>query len=168
MRLERPFFERDVLNVAPELLGSFLVLSRGNDAVMKFEIVEVEAYRGFDDLACHASKGRSNRTEVMFASGGHVYIYLIYGLHWMLNVVTSVENIPQAILIRGVKGCVGPGRLTKFLGIDKSFYGEDLVTSERIWIEKGEKIAVYKTGPRIGVEYAGELWARKPWRYWIH
>jgi DNA-3-methyladenine glycosylase len=167
MRLNRSFFTRDVLDVAPNLLGSYLVLSHPNGNLARYMITEVEAYRGKEDLACHASKRRSKRTEVMYSQGGHVYIYLIYGMHWMFNVVTSVEDVPQAVLVRGLYGYNGPGRLTRNLGIDKSFYGEDLVNSQRIWIEKGEINTAYQTGPRIGVEYAGDFWANKPWRFWI-
>ena len=88
-------------------------------------------------------------------------------MYWMLNVVTGLENDPQAVLIRGVENYPGPGRLTKSIGIDKSFYGEDLVSSEKIWIEDEGILPVIKTGTRIGIEYAGEYWKTRPWRYYI-
>ena len=136
-RLQHDFFIRDVLEVAPELLGKNLV-RKVDDQIKKYLITEVEAYRGEKDLACHASKGRTPRTEIMYHNGGLVYVYLIYGMYWMLNVVTSVNDVPQAVLIRGIKGFEGPGKLTKKLDIDKSFYGEDLINSDRIWIESNE------------------------------
>ncbi|MCK5028325.1 MAG: DNA-3-methyladenine glycosylase [Bacteroidales bacterium] len=166
MRLQRDFFTRDALKVAPELLGKSLV-RRFNDTISeKYLITEVEAYCGEEDLACHASKGRTTRTEIMYHNGGLVYVYLIYGMYWMLNIVTSVNEIPQAVLIRGIKGFNGPGKLTKKLNIDKSFYGEDLTNSDRIWIENIEGLndLKYKTTPRIGIDYAGE-WKHKPWRF---
>lgn len=166
-RLTTDFFSRDVLEVAPELLGSILVRKFESGEMAKYVITEVEAYRGAEDLACHASKGRTTRTEVMFSQGGHLYIYLIYGVHWMLNVVTGKENEPQAVLVRGVENCIGPGRLTRYLKIDKSFYGEDICQSQRIWLEKTTIEYSYKTGPRIGVDYAGDHWASMPWRFWL-
>ena len=154
-RLSRDFYLRDVLEVAPGLLGKNLVMSNQGKS-HTFMITEVEAYRGTEDLACHASKGRTNRTEIMFHEGGKLYIYLIYGMYWMLNVVTAGEENPQAVLIRGIENCIGPGRVTKKLGIDKSFYGEDLVNSDRIWIEDNPLPVNFKTSPRIGIDYAGE------------
>ena len=166
-RLQRDFFTCDVLDVAPELLGKNLVRKVGNQ-IEKYVITEVEAYRGEKDLACHASKGRTSRTEVMYHNGGLVYIYLIYGMYWMLNVVTSITENPQAVLIRGIQGFDGPGKLSKKLKIDKSFYGKDLINSDRIWIEQNEDFKDFeiKTTPRIGIDYAGD-WKHKPWRFII-
>ncbi len=115
-RLDRLFYRRDVLEVAPELLGKNLVMNQANGDKRIYTITETEAYRGGEDLACHASKGRTARNEVMFGDGGFIYMYLIYGMHWMLNVVTSVEDSPQAVLIRGVREASGPGRLTRLTG----------------------------------------------------
>ena len=162
-KLTRGFFTRDVLNVAPELLGKILVCKAG-DKFLRYRITETEAYRGVEDLACHASKGRTARTEAMFHTGGAVYVYLIYGMYWMLNIVTGRENDPQAALIRGLEGLYGPGRLTRKLLIDKTFYDEDLTVSPRIWMEDDEYRPSYKTSKRIGVDYAGE-WREKPWRF---
>lgn len=166
-RINPEFFQRDVLDVAPELLGMQIVRDFGNGLVKAYAITEVEAYRGEDDLACHASKGRTRRTEVMYANGGCLYVYLIYGMYWMLNVVTGKVNSPQAVLIRGVEGCYGPGKLTRQLQIDNSFYGEDLHTSSRIWIAGNNCNPTIKCGPRIGVDYSGPVWAQKPWRFWL-
>lgn len=167
-KLDRSFFCRDVLKVAPELLGKYIVIAK-NGNISYSMITEVEAYKGEKDRACHAYKGRTDRTEIMYHEGGHLYVYLIYGIHWMLNVVTGNKEEPQAVLIRGVEGYNGPGRVSGKLGIDRSFYGEDLILSDRIWIEEKEKREVnYKRGPRIGIEYAGEYWKNVPWRYYIH
>ena len=167
IRLPRDFYVRDVLTVAPELPGKKLVIKFPDDSVGRYQITEVEAYRGNEDRACHAFKGRTTRTEIMYHEGGRLYIFLIYGMYWMLNVVTGEKDFPQAILIRGVENYTGPGKLTKSLGIDRSFYGEDLVSSGRIWIEDQGLVHSVKSGPRIGIEYAGEFWKSRPWRYYL-
>jgi len=164
-RLPNSFFQRDVLEVAPELLGKILVRKSNNGIIEKFQITEVEAYCRNGDLACHASKGKTQRTEVMFREGGLVYVYLIYGMYWMLNIVTGKENDAEAVLIRGIEGISGPGRVGKALQLDKTFYGENLFNSNRIWIENAESIENYITTPRIGINYAGEPWVSKPWRF---
>ena len=164
-KLSRDFFTRDVLTVAPDLLGKLLVCRVG-DEYHRFIITETEAYRGVEDLACHASKGRTGRTEAMYHTGGVIYVYLIYGIYWMLNIVTGLEHEPQAVLIRGLKGIYGPGRLSRALQIDKSFYDEDLTFSTRIWIEDSGNTPTYETNKRIGIDYAGE-WKDKPWRFYI-
>ena len=167
IRLSKDFYTRDVLDVAPDLPGKILVIKLTGGIFERFKITEVEAYRGSEDKACHASKGRTSRTEIMFHEGGRLYIYLIYGMYWMLNIVTGDENNPQAVLIRGVEGFSGPGKLTKSLGINSSFYGEDLVLSEKIWVEDSGLVHPVKNGPRIRVEYAGEYWRSRPWRYYL-
>ncbi len=165
-RLQRDLYVRDVLEVAPLLLAKVLATRTADGKEARFIITETEAYRGSEDLACHASKGRTRRTEVMFHDGGRLYVYFVYGMHWMLNIVAGPEDVPQAVLIRGLKNINGPGRVTKALGIDGSFYGEDLVTSKRIWVEDPGIEAVIKTSPRIGIEYAGEYWKSRPWRFY--
>ncbi|MCK4465877.1 MAG: DNA-3-methyladenine glycosylase [Bacteroidales bacterium] len=164
-KLSRSFYNRDVLTVAPELLGKVLVRKFDNGRVSRFIIEEVEAYRGEEDLACHASKGRSSRTEIMYHEGGKIYVYLIYGIYWMLNIVTGENTIPQAVLIRRIESFDGPGKLTRQLSVDKTFYGEDLVLSKRIWIENNSEAVRFFTEPRIGINYAGEYWKNKPWRF---
>ena len=166
-RLSRDFYTRDVLEVAPEMPGKNLVIRLPDSSLGKFRVNEVEAYRGSEDRACHAFKGRTARTEIMFHEGGRLYIYLIYGMYWMLNIVTGSNDDPQAVLIRGIDDYTGPGKLTKSLGIDKSFYGEDLVFSERIWIEDPGIAYPVNIGPRIGIDYAGEYWKTRPWRYFL-
>jgi DNA-3-methyladenine glycosylase len=166
-RLPRDFYIRDVLDVAPELPGKDLIIKLKDGSLGRFMVTEVEAYRGSEDRACHAFKGRTARTEIMFHEGGRLYIYLIYGMYWMLNIVTGEKDIPQAVLIRGVTKFPGPGRLTKSLGIDKSFYGEDLILSDRIWFEDPGLVHPVNIGHRIGVDYAGEYWKTRPWRYYL-
>lgn len=166
-RPQRDFFTRDVLEVAPDLLGKVLTVRSENDLIRRFIISETEAYRGSDDKACHASRGRTPRTEIMYHEGGKLYVYFVYGMYWMLNIVTGKENFPQAVLIRGLENCSGPGRVTKLLEVDKTYYGEDLITSKRIWIEDSGIAPIYKTAPRIGINYAGEPWKSKLWRYYL-
>ena len=163
--LKNEFFDRDVLAVAPDLLGKIIVRKFNDQTLGRFAITEVEAYNGMEDLACHASKGKTKRTEVMFRGGGFVYVYLIYGMYWMLNIVTGKKDEPSAVLIRGVENISGPGRVGKALQLDKSFYGESLLTSGRIWIENSDQPVKYKTTPRIGINYAGEPWVSKLWRF---
>lgn len=180
-RLKEEFFMESTLSVAKNLLGKVLV-RRNNDHETRAVIVETEAYCGLDDKASHASRGITERNKIMFGPAGHAYIYLVYGMHYCLNIVTEQENYPAAVLIRGIKlvGSAasdtsdkmlnGPGKLTKFLNIDKNLNGENILISDNLWIEnnnfgsrRAEKI---NKGPRIGVDYAHE-WAKKPRRFWI-
>jgi DNA-3-methyladenine glycosylase len=165
--LQREFYTRDVLDVAPDMLGKILIVAPPGSPELGFMITEVEAYRGIEDKACHASKGRTIRTEIMFHEGGKIYVYFVYGMYWMLNMVTGKADDPQAVLIRGIEGISGPGRVSRELCIDGSFYGEDLTVSERIRVADSGKKASFITGPRIGIDYAGEPWKSKPWRYMI-
>lgn len=166
-RLSFDFFLRDVLDVAPQLVGKKLVRRFDDGRIIKYRITEVEAYRGAEDRACHASKGRTPRTEVMFGEGGKVYVYFIYGMYWLLNLVTGPENDPSAVLIRGIEGFPGPGRVGKELQLDRSFYGENLNTSQRLWVEDGETVPEIKTSKRINIDYSGEEWAGKMWRFYL-
>lgn len=162
--LKPAFFQRDALLVAPELLGKLLVRSYEDGTISRFRITEVEVYRGEEDLACHASKGRTKRTEVMYHNGGKIYVYLIYGIYWMLNLVTNTESFPAAILIRGVKGINGPGKLGKALLLDQSFYGKIIQKRSSLWLEDDGVVHSFMTTPRIGIDSAGE-WKSKLWRF---
>jgi len=164
-RISKDFFRRDVLEVASQLPGKLLIRQFADGKRISGRITEVEAYRGTEDLACHASKGRTARTEIMFGQGGYAYLYLIYGMYWMLNFVTGEQDIAQAVLIRGLDHITGPGKLTREFKIDGDFYGEDLGTSNRLWVEDHPGIVKIKTGTRIGIAYAGEYWASRPWRF---
>jgi len=158
-------FQRDVLIVAPWLIGKYLVRKFDDGRIIRLKITETEAYNGVEDLACHASKGKTIRNQIMFEQGCFVYMYLIYGMYWMLNIVTGEEHSPQAVLIRGVEGFDGPGKLTRQLQLDKSFYGENICFSERLWIEDDNLIYPYKTSARIGIDYANEPWKSIEWRF---
>lgn len=163
--LSNNYFKQDVLDVAPGLVGKLLVVKNQSNTIKKYVITETEAYRGEEDLACHASKGRTKRNEIMYCSGGSIYVYLIYGMYWMLNVVTGKENQPQAVLIRGIEGYSGPGKLTKALGINGSFYGKLLNPNTGIWIEESGYKPKLQISTRVGIEYAGDIWKNKPWRF---
>lgn len=168
--LARPFFNRPTLMVARSLIGKYLVRENGTGRIAG-KIIEVEAYVGSQDKACHASKGRTARTDVMFGPPGVSYVYLVYGMHHLLNVVTEREEFPAAVLIRAieVEGTLidGPGKLCRDLDIDRSLNRLDLTEGRQVWFEdRGARVARKKIWalPRIGVEYAGS-WAKKPWRF---
>lgn len=171
--LSRDYFNRPTLIVARSLLGKYLVrFIDGREIAGK--IIEVEAYVSHRDKACHASKGKTQRTEVMFGPGGLAYVYLIYGMYHCLNVVTEREAFPAAVLIRAIEvdGVLidGPGRLCRALQIDRTLNRIDLTTQESLWFEdRGGRILRRQIAalPRIGVDYAG-TWAKKPWRFRLH
>jgi DNA-3-methyladenine glycosylase len=164
-RLDKDFYRKDVLEVAPALLGKKLILASPEGSLSSFTITETEAYRGEEDRACHASKGMTRRTRIMYEDGGHVYMYLIYGMYWMFNVVCGIEGTAQAVLVRGLREVTGPGRLTRMLALGEQYYGEDLTRSSRLWIEDHGDAPSFLTGPRVGIDYAGSPWKEKPWRY---
>lgn len=177
--LPRAFYARPTAEVAIDLLGRRLACAHGND-VRSGVIVETEAYVGPHDLACHAARGRTARTEVMFGRPGHAYVYLIYGMHNCVNAVTEREGHPAAVLIRAVEPdpgvssrTDGPGRLCKTLGIDRTHNQADLTRRARLFITTGGRplsaerpAGEVATGPRIGVSSAGE-WAAAPLRFWL-
>ncbi len=167
LRLTDDFFRRDVLEVAPELLGKTLVRGFPDGTISRFSITETEAYRGVEDRACHASKGLTPRTSVMFREGGLVYVYFVYGMYWMLNFVTGKKGDASAVLVRGLNDIYGPGKVGRLLQLENSFYGEDLGSSPRIWVEDSHQAIKFTTHPRIGILYAGEPWTSKPWRFRI-
>jgi len=163
--LNHDFFDRDVLKVAPELIGKIIIRKFSDGSMARFRITQTEAYRGEDDKACHANKGRTPRTEIMYHQPGTIYVYLIYGMYWMLNFVTEKQDIPQAVLIRAVEGYDGPGKLTKALQIDKTFNDQSIVDNHRIQLFDDLYQPKIINAPRIGVDYAGEVWAQKSWRF---
>jgi DNA-3-methyladenine glycosylase len=168
--LPRDYFNRPTLTVARSLVGKYLVRVL-NGREIAGRIIEVEAYVGSQDKACHASKGRTQRTEVLFHAAGTAYVYLIYGMYHCLNVVTEREEFPAAVLIRAIEmeGVLidGPGRLCRALQIDRSMNRMDLTAQESLWFEdRGARVLPKHVAalPRIGVDYAG-AWAKKPWRF---
>ncbi|HLC99404.1 MAG TPA: DNA-3-methyladenine glycosylase [Patescibacteria group bacterium] len=175
-RLPRSFFEQKTITVAKSLLGKILVRRMGRKMI-KGIIVETEAYCGPHDLASHASRGRTPRTDVMFGKAGTAYVYMIYGMYHCLNIVTEDDGYPAAVLIRAIEPSFakategkanGPGKLCRYFHIDRNVNNEDVTTSNRLWIEDGEKIASSKImrRSRIGVDYAG-TYKDKLWRFYI-
>ncbi len=159
------FQKHNAVHLAQSLLGKTLVRKFPDGRELRSQIIETEAYFGADDLASHASKGRTLRTELMFGEGGFIYVYFIYGRYWLLNIVTGKAGHPEAILIRGLNTVSGPGRVGNLLELDKTFYGENLATSERLWIEHSEREGEISALPCVGVDYAGEVWKNMPWRF---
>lgn len=168
--LKKEFFERDTVLVAQELIGKFLV-KRSKNTKVAAKIIETEAYDGPEDKASHGSRGITIRNEFMFGEAGKFYIYFIYGMYWMLNVVCGPEGFPAAVLIRGIEvdglRINGPGRLTKFLRVKKGFNGLKADVRFGMWFEdRGLAVGLgqIEKAKRIGVAYAGE-WAHKLYRF---
>ena len=162
------FATKDAVVLARWMLGKFLVRTRKNSEATRHVITEVEAYNGVEDLASHASRGRTARTEVMHRSGGIWYVYLCYGMHEMLNLVVGPEDFPAAVLIRGLHDLHGPGRLTKGLAINRVLNGKTAEPASGLHLEDDGLIVTKKwiqVTPRIGVDYAGPVWAKKLWRF---
>ena len=159
-RLTYDFFHRHALEVAPELVGKLLV-HKGK----ALRISETEAYCGVTDTACHAHKGRTPRTEVLYADAGTIYIYLCYGMHWLMNVITGDLEDPQGVLIRACVDAEGPGKLTKALGITGDRNRDSVVTSDELWIADDGFRCTVRTGKRVGIGYASEEDQAKPWRF---
>lgn len=174
-KIEQKYFNQSSVKIAPDLLGKYLVRKIGNKTY-ELPITEVEAYEGFEDKASHAHRGKTERNKVMFGHPGYWYVYLCYGMHWMLNIVTGPKGHPAAILIRGAGDLKGPARLTKFLKLNKSMNGKKATPGSGLWIEdRGEfhsptsptRPPKINKGPRIGVDYAGPVWSKKHYRFWI-
>lgn len=168
--LGKDFYTRPTLTVAQELLGKYLVRKLENGTKIAAMITEVEAYDGFEDRASHASRGKTQRTEVMFGPGGVWYVYLIYGMYEMLNIIVGPKDYPAAILIRGVEGVSGPGRLTRDFKITRAFNKLPAIRQTGLYIEdRGAKIkkSQIKTSPRIGIGYAGPVWSEKEYRFFL-
>lgn len=163
-RLNEDFFHRDCLTVAPELVGKVLV-SCINGEQKRLRITETEAYRGEEDTACHAHKGRTKRTEVLYGESGITYIYLCYGMHWLLNVITGEKEQPQAVLIRACENHNGPAKLTKALGITGELNKASFVTGEKLWIEDDGFQCEVVTDKRVGINYADQEDIDKLWRF---
>jgi DNA-3-methyladenine glycosylase len=172
-KLNKKFFARDTLKVARGLLGKVIV-RKWRGKFIRAIISETEAYKGIKDKASHASKGLTVRTQIMFGFAGRIYIYLVYGMHYCFNIVTEPAGYPAAVLIRGIMNIDsgeqinGPGRVTRFLRLDKKMNAQDICRHKEIWIEMTKNIPQknIKTGKRIGVDYAG-TWKNKLWRFYI-
>lgn len=188
MKLSRRFYTRpDTVAVARDLLGKLIVVPDGTGSRVSAMIVETEAYLGIEDRAAHSYGGRrTDRNEVTYAIGGHVYVFFIYGMYYQLNIVTGKIDSPHVVLIRAVEPVEGietmrkrrgpmkdsnltsgPGKLCIALGVDRSLNGEDLF-GDRICLEKYRKFSDRQiaVGTRIGIDYAGDD-AKRPLRFWI-
>ena len=163
-RLQESFYRRQCLTVAKDLIGKWLVRRLPSGDVLRLQITETEAYCGEEDTACHAHKGRTPRTEVMYAQGGTIYIYLCYGIHWMLNIVTGEEDQPQAVLIRACGGASGPGKLTKALSVTGD-QNRGSILDEELWVEDDGRTYQVITDKRIGIGYASEDDQNRLWRF---
>lgn len=181
----RAWFDRPSVTVARDLLGARL-LHAAPEGTIGGRIVEVEAYAGPEDLAAHSARGRTSRNAVMFGPPGHLYVYLIYGLHHCMNVVTGPGDKPEAVLIRALeidegielararrgpqppnsRLAAGPGNVGRALGVDRTLNGADLASGPVTIVPRYGPIPPTRTGPRIGIEYAGP-WADRPMRFWI-
>ena len=163
--LQEDFFHRDALEVGPELVGKVIVRRLPDGTLLRERIAETEVYRGEEDKGCHASKGRTPRTELLYGRSGIIYVYLCYGMHWLMNVITGEPEQPQGILFRAGSVHNGPAKLTKYLQIDGSFNGQPLCGNENIWIEDDGARPAVVTAPRVGIDYAGEYWKDIEWRF---
>ena len=164
--LDSKFFDRSAEDVAHDLIGCRLCWRKG-DQTLSRTITETEAYIGPEDLASHAARGRTKRNETMFGPPGTLYVYFVYGMHWMLNVVTGAVGYPAAVLIRGLEGIIGPGRLTKAIGITGERNGKVASKETGVWFSEGPQPPRKQImrSARIGVDYAGSVWALKPYRF---
>lgn len=162
------FFNRDKLVVAKELAGKIVARKKPDGEIVRVRIAETEAYGGEEDKACHASKGKTPRTRLLYGKAGIIYVYLCYGMHWLMNIITGEEGDPQGVLLRAGEGKLnGPAKLTRAVGIDGSFNGATICGNPNIWIEDDGKEFKLETAPRVGIDYAGEEWKNKPWRFII-
>ncbi|MCL2717195.1 MAG: DNA-3-methyladenine glycosylase [Lachnospiraceae bacterium] len=164
MRLGYDYYRQSATYLAPDLLGKILCRRR-DSGISRFRITETECYHGETDTACHASRGKTPRTKALYEQGGIAYIYLCYGIHHLFNVVAGDEGFPEGVLIRGIEGYTGPGRLTKALGIDRNLYGIDLVKSDELWLEDDDYKPNYIATKRIGIDYAEPEDRDRLWRF---
>ena len=165
-KLDYKFFDRDALEVAPQLVGKILVSKLSGEEI-RVRITETEAYCGEADTACHAHKGRTKRTEALYCESGTVYVYLCYGMHWLMNVITGGRENPQGVLFRAGEGCEGPARLTKKLGVTGELNLSSFVDNPVIWIEDDGEEHSYHTEKRVGINYVAQEDIDKPWRFVI-
>ena len=163
MKLGYDFYHRPCLEVARDLVGKMLV-HRTPAGELRLRISETECYCGEEDTACHAHKGKTKRTEVMYMQAGTIYIYLCYGIHWLLNIVTGEEEHPEAVLIRACLEADGPGKLTKKLAITGERNRQNICGSE-LWIEDDGFQCEVETHKRVGIGYASQEDQDKPWRF---
>lgn len=165
IKLGPEFFHRDCLEAAPELVGKLLCRKWEDGRILRVRLTETEAYRGEEDGACHARKGLTPRTRLLYGESGKIYVYLIYGMHWLMNLITGEEGQPQGVLLRCGEGYPGPGRLTKALDVTGAVNGQDIVGNPALWLEDDGARPEIRTAPRVGISYAPPEWRDKPWRF---
>ena len=166
MLLKTEWFSRPATRLAPLLLGKLLCRRLPDGTVLRYRITETECYFGEEDTACHAHKGRTPRTDTLYQGGGITYVYLCYGIHSLLNLVTGEKDHPEAVLIRGIEGASGPGRVTKRLEITCADNRLILTPENGIWIEDdGTPPPAYVALPRVGIDYADPCDRDRPWHY---
>lgn len=162
---DRDFFRQNATELAPALVGKLLCRKMPDGSILKLRISETEAYCGVEDTACHAHKGKTKRTEILWHDGGTIYVYLCYGMHWLMNIVSGEEDDPQAVLIRCCLEADGPGKLTKKLGIDGTFNNKDILSCPDLWLEDdGYKVDI-TSEKRVGIAYSDEADREKLWRF---
>ena len=152
--IDREFYRQDSVSLARALVGKILVRRLPDGTELRLRITETEAYTGVDDTACHAHKGKTQRTEVLWRDGGTIYVYLCYGMHNMMNIVSGSEGEAQAVLIRCCEGYPGPGRLTKALRITRRLNGEDMLSCSELWLEDDGMNVNITQDKRVGIDYA--------------
>ncbi|MCC8357828.1 MAG: DNA-3-methyladenine glycosylase [Oscillospiraceae bacterium] len=155
--------DKNAPEAAKELVGQILLRRLPDGQILRMRITETEAYFGEDDTACHAHKGRTKRSEILYRPAGTIYVYLCYGIHWMLNLVTGPEDMPQAVLIRGVDDVFGPGRVTKRLAIDGSLNGK--ILGDELALESDGFTPQITASPRVGIGYASPEDQARLWRF---
>ena len=165
MFLQPDYFLRPATELAPDLLGKLLCRATP-EGVLRRRITETECYFGEEDTACHAHHGRTPRTDTLYLAGGVAYIYLCYGIHSLLNIVTGEADHPEAVLIRGVEGASGPGRVTKAMGLTTAQNRTPLCPECGIWLEDdGAPRPAYTALPRVGIDYAAPADRARLWRF---
>ncbi len=166
-RLTAADYAAPATELAPALVGKWLC-RRTAQGVLRLRITETECYYGEEDTACHAHRGKTPRTAMLYEPGGVAYVYLCYGIHHLLNVVTGPAGHPEAVLIRGVEGASGPGRATRALGVTVAQNGLDLVGSDELWLEDDGISYPTVALPRVGIDYADEADRLRLWRFEKH
>lgn len=165
MRLDKSFFHRDCLELAPALVGKWLVRKMPDGSEKRVRITETEAYRGEEDTACHAHKGRTKRTEILYRESGTIYVYLCYGIHWLMNIISGEAEQPQGVLLRAGDGYPGPGRLTKALSITGEYNAQDITKCGSLWIEDDGSAVEVISAKRVGIGYASQEDQDRLWRF---
>lgn len=167
MKLTEKFYRLPATEAAPLLCGKLLCIKDENGTVSRHRITETECYFGEEDTACHAHRGRTQKTDPLYSEGGIAYVYLCYGIHNLMNIITGEKDHPEGVLIRAVEGFNGPGKLTKALGITRLHNKVSLIDSNIIWCEDDGYIPEITSSPRIGIDYAEERDRLRPWRFTV-